>query len=75
MQYNFYSLDAIIAVGYRVNSKETTSFRILVTNTIKEYIKKGYVLNTKLLKNGLKFGKDYFDELLLETKNIDHRKS
>ncbi|MDO5568991.1 MAG: RhuM family protein, partial [bacterium] len=42
---NFYSLDAIIAVGYRVNSKEATSFRKWATNTLKEYIKKGYVLN------------------------------
>ncbi len=68
---NFYSLDAIIAVGYRVNSKEATDFRIWATNTLKEYIKKGFVLNTELLKNGPKFGKDYFDELVLETKSIE----
>ena len=67
---NFYSLDAIIAVGYRVNSKEATNFRIWATNTLKEYIKKGYVLNTELLKNGPKFGKDYFDELLVKIKEI-----
>ena len=67
---NFYSLDAIIAVGYRVNSKEATSFRIWATNTLKEYIKKGYVLNSELLKNGPKFGKDYFDELLVKIKEI-----
>ena len=67
---NFYSLDAIIAVGYRVNSKEATSFRIWATNTLKDYIKKGYVLNTELLKNGPKFGKDYFDELLVKIKEI-----
>ena len=67
---NFYSLDAIIAVGYRVNSKEATAFRIWATNTLKEYIKKGYVLNTELLKNGPKFGKDYFDELLVKIKEI-----
>ncbi len=67
---NFYSLDAIIAVGYRVNSKEATQFRIWATNTLKEYIKKGFVLNTELLKNGPKFGKDYFDELLLKIKEI-----
>ncbi len=48
---NFYSLDAIIAVGYRVNSKEATNFRIWATNTLKEYIKKGFVLNTELLNN------------------------
>lgn len=67
---NFYSLDAIIAVGYRVNSKEATNFRIWATNTLKDYIKKGYVLNTELLKNGPKFGKDYFDELLVKIKEI-----
>ena len=67
---NFYSLDAIIAVGYRVNSKEATSFRKWATNTLKDYIKKGYVLNTELLKNGPKFGKDYFDELLIKIKEI-----
>lgn len=67
---DFYSLDAIIAVGYRVNSKEATSFRIWATNTLKEYIKKGFVLNTELLKNGPKFGKDYFDELLVKIKEI-----
>ena len=67
---NFYSLDAIIAVGYRVNSKEATDFRIWATNTLKEYIKKGFVLNTELLKNGPQFGKDYFDELLVKIKEI-----
>lgn len=66
----FYSLDAIIAVGYRVNSKEATDFRIWATNTLKEYIKKGFVVNTELLKNGPKFGKDYFDELLVKIKEI-----
>lgn len=67
---SFYSLDAIIAVGYRVNSKEATDFRIWATNTLKEYIKKGFVLNTELLKNGPKFGKDYFDELLERIREI-----
>lgn len=69
-EINFYSLDAIIAVGYRVNSKEATDFRIWATNTLKEYIKKGFVLNSELLKNGPKFGKDYFDELLVKIKEI-----
>ena len=69
-EFDFYSLDAIIAIGYRVNSKEATSFRIWATNTLKEYIKKGFVLNTELLKNGPKFGKDYFDELLVKIKEI-----
>ena len=67
---NFYSLDAIIAVGYRVNSKEATDFRIWATNTLKEYIKKGFVLNDELLKNGPKFGKDYFRELLERIRSI-----
>ena len=67
---NFYSLDAIIAVGYRVNSHEATQFRIWATNTLKEYIKKGFVVNGEMLKNGTKFGKDYFDELLLKIKEI-----
>ena len=67
---NFYSLDAIIAVGYRVNSKEATDFRIWATKTLKEYIKKGFVVNSEFLKNGPKFGKDYFDELLVKIKEI-----
>lgn len=61
---NFYSLNAIISVGYRINSKEATDFRIWSTATLKEYIKKGFVLNDELLKNGPKFGQDYFKELL-----------
>lgn len=67
---NFYSLDAIIAVGYRVNSKEATDFRIWATKTLKEYIKRGFVVNSEFLKNGPKFGKDYFDELLVKIKEI-----
>ncbi len=67
---NFYSLDAIIAVGYRVNSKEATDFRIWATNTLKEFIKKGFVLNDEFLKNGSKFGKDYFKELLERIRSI-----
>ena len=66
---DFYSLDAIIAVGYRVNSYEATQFRKWATYTLKEYIKKGFVVNTELLKNGPKFGKDYFDELIEFSKN------
>ncbi len=62
-------MDAINAVGYRVNSKET-DFRIWAINTLKEYIKKGFVLNTEFLKNKSKFGKDYFDELLVKIKEI-----
>lgn len=66
----FYNLDAIIAVGYRVNSKQATQFRIWATNTLKEYIVKGFVLNDDMLKNGRQFGKDYFDELLARIKEI-----
>lgn len=69
-EVDFYSLDAIIAVGYRVNSYEATQFRIWSTKVLKEYIKKGFVLNTEMLKNGQRFGKDYFDELLLKIKEI-----
>lgn len=60
----FYKLDAIIAVGYRVNSKQATAFRKWATQTLKEYIIKGFVLNDDMLKNGRPFGKDYFRELL-----------
>lgn len=66
----FYNLDVIIAVGYRVNSKRATQFRRWSTNTLKEYIIKGFVLNDKMLKNGKPFGKDYFDELLERIKEI-----
>ena len=69
-ELTFYSLDAIIAVGYRINSKEATDFRIWATKTLKEYIKKGFVVNSEFLKNGPKFGKDYFDELLVKIKEI-----
>ena len=66
----FYSLDAIIAVGYRVNSKQATRFRQWATKTLKEYIQKGYLLNMDLLKNGRQFGRDYFDELLEKIREI-----
>jgi hypothetical protein len=59
-----YNLDATIAVGYRVNSIKATHFRIWATNTLREFIVKGFVLNDQMLKNGRAFGKDYFDELL-----------
>jgi hypothetical protein len=67
---DFYNLDAIIAVGYRVNSKKATRFRQWATKTLHEYIKKGFVLNDELLKNGKPFGKDYFDELLERIREI-----
>ena len=67
---NFYNLDAIIAVGYRVNSKQATRFRQWATATLKEYITKGFVLNDDMLKNGKPFGKDYFKELLERVRSI-----
>lgn len=66
----FYSLDAIIAVGYRVNSKQATQFRIWATQTLKEFIIKGFVLDDERLKQGKSFGKDYFDELLARIREI-----
>jgi len=66
----FYNLDATISVGYRVNSKQATQFRKWSTNTLTEYVTKGFVLNDKMLKNGKPFGKDYFDELLEKIREI-----
>jgi len=67
----FYNLDAIIAVGYRVNSYQATQFRIWATKLLKEYIIKGFVLNDERLKQGNQvFGKDYFDELLERIREI-----
>lgn len=67
---DFYNLDMIIAVGYRVNSKKATRFRQWATKTLKEYITKGFILNDDMLKNGKPFGKDYFDELLERIREI-----
>ena len=67
---DFYNLDAIIAVVYRVNSKKATRFRQWATKTLKEYIQKGFVLNDELMKNGRPFGRDYFDELLERIREI-----
>ena len=66
----FYNLDAVIAVGYRVNSKQATQFRIWATNTLKEYIIKGFVLDDERLKQGKAFGKDHFDELLARIRDF-----
>jgi len=66
----FYNLDAIIAVGYRVNSKKATQFRMWATKTLKEYMIKGFVIDKEKMKNGPKFDKDYFDELLEIIKEI-----
>ncbi len=68
---NFYNLDAIISVGYRVNSSKATQFRIWATQILKEYIIKGFVLDDNRLKQGQTlFGKDYFKELLLRIRSI-----
>lgn len=69
-QTNFYNLDAIIAVGYRVNSKKATQFRIWATGVLREYIIKGFALDDVMLKNGRSFGKDYFKELLRRVRSI-----
>lgn len=66
----FYNLDAIIAVGYRVNSRQATQFRIWATKTLREFIIKGFVLDDERLKQGTRFGKDYFDELLERIREI-----
>ncbi len=66
----FYNLDAIIAVGYRVNSKNATQFRIWATQTLREFITKGFVLDDERLKQGSRFGKDYFEELLDRIREI-----
>jgi hypothetical protein len=69
-EVEFYLLDAILAVGYRVNSSEATQFRIWATSTLKEFIIKGFVLDDERLKQGKNFGKDYFDELLERIREI-----
>ena len=67
---DFYNLDAIIAVGYRVNSRQATQFRIWATQTLREFIIKGFVLDDERLKQGKRFGKDYFDELIERIREI-----
>ncbi len=69
-EIDFYNLDAIIAVGYRVNSHRATRFRIWATQTLKEFIIKGFVLDDDRLKQGKRFGVDYFDELLERIREI-----
>jgi hypothetical protein len=63
-QVKYFNLDAIISVGYRVNSRQATQFRIWATSTLKEYIIKGFAMDDERLKNGRYFGKDFFKELL-----------
>ena len=69
-ELDFYNLDAIIAVGYRVNSYQATQFRIWSTKTLKEFIIKGFVIDDERLKQGKNFGKDYFEELLERIREI-----
>ena len=69
-EIDFYNLDAIIAIGYRVNSYQATQFRIWATKTLREFIIKGFVLDDERLKQGSRFGKDYFDELLERIREI-----
>lgn len=66
----FYNLDVIISVGYRVNSEKATKFRTWATQTLRNYIVKGYAIDDVRLKNGIHFGKDYFDELLEKIREI-----
>lgn len=69
-QVNVYNLDAILSVGYRVNSRQATQFRIWATSVLKEYIIKGFAMDDDRLKNGKLFGKDYFRELLERVRSI-----
>ncbi|WP_227520321.1 virulence RhuM family protein [Marinobacter sp. LV10R510-11A] len=66
----YYNLDAVISVGYRVNSAQATQFRIWATQLIKEYVIKGFAMDDERLKNGQFFGKDYFKELLERVRSI-----
>jgi hypothetical protein len=65
-----YNLDAIISVGYRINSRQATQFRIWATQTLREFIVKGFVLDDERLKLNARFGADYFDELLQRIREI-----
>lgn len=70
-ELEYYNLDAIISVGYRVNSSKATQFRVWATQTLKEFILKGFVLDDQRLKEGQQvFGKDYFKELLRRVRSI-----
>jgi hypothetical protein len=69
-EIDYYNLYAIISVGYRVNSAQATRFRIWATQTLREFIVKGFVLDDDRLKLKKRFGKDYFDELLERIREI-----
>ena len=70
LKLEYYNLDAVISVGYRVNSAQATQFRIWATQLIKDYIIKGFAMDDERLKNGRFFGKDYFKELLERVRSI-----
>ena len=67
---NYYNLDAVISVGYRVNSDRAIQFRRLATNVLKEFAKKGYILDKKRMENGVFFDEDYFEAVLAEIREI-----
>ncbi len=69
-QLEYYHLKVVLAVGYRVNSAAATQFRIWATNTLQEYVVKGFVMDDERLKSGKHFGKDYFDEMLERIREI-----
>lgn len=69
-EVDFYHLDAIIAVGYRVNSKQATQFRIWATKTLTAFVTRGYVLDKQRMKSGEAFGHDYFQQLLEDIREI-----
>ncbi len=69
-QTKYYNLDAILSVGYRVNSSQATQFRIWATKVLRDYIIKGFAMDDDRLKNGRHFGKDYFKELLERVRSI-----
>jgi hypothetical protein len=70
LEVKYYNLDAILSVGYRVNSNKATQFRIWATQILKEYIIKGFAMDDERLKNGKHFGKGYFKELLERVRSI-----
>ena len=66
----YYNLDAVISVGYRVNSDRAVQFRRWATNVLKEFSKKGYIIDKKRMENGTFFDEDYFDSLLADDRDI-----
>ena len=66
----YYNLDAVISVGYRVNSDRAIQFRRWATNVLKEFSKKGYIIDKKRMENGTFFDEDYFDSLLADDRDV-----